>query len=112
MDTDSAYEKVLSSVEPHLRSTGYSLLEDMKPPQTFGSRCTTFGNGSERIRLIWDGKESWFLLERVSETAEDMIRGWEEIKLVDIDPRHEGEDAVNKIAKDFEERISVYLAER
>jgi hypothetical protein len=54
-----------------LRGRGFELIEDVSDPEAFGSRYATYSREAESIRLIWDGKDEWLVLQRrsTSETA-------------------------------------------
>ena len=111
VNTETAYKKILSLVEPCLREHGVLVLEEMSHPQSFGSRCTVFGNGLEGIRLIWDGKESWFVLEQIPENSHTVPHGWADISSTIPNLHHEGEDAVEEIAMEFNKQLSAYFGD-
>jgi hypothetical protein len=64
------------------------------------------------IRLIWDGKEHWFLLESISDLPETYKSGWTDILLQPFKPGHDRPEAVDKIAEDLKIALLDYLGSR
>ena len=79
--TDTAFEQILGAIEPPLSRGGFSKVEEETYPEAFGSRYATFGNGKEFIRLTWDGKEGWFVLESNPANSVTFEYGWIDILL-------------------------------
>ena len=65
ISTDTAFERITETIEPPLTQSGFSQVEEKNYPESFGNRHITFGNGKEFIRLVWDGKEQWFVVESI-----------------------------------------------
>jgi hypothetical protein len=60
-------EIVLEAVARGFKTLGYRCVEDVRHPEAFGSRYAVFSKKSSRsLRLVWDGKEEWFLLQQSS----------------------------------------------
>ena len=59
----AAFDKVLAAFEGDLRQHGFVVVEASEHPESFGSRAAIFSDGQRIVRLTWDGKEHWFVLE-------------------------------------------------
>src|SRR6266536_2381638 len=58
----------------------FTLVEDVCDEQAFGSRYAHYRRGDENVRLIWDGKEEWLVLEGRHEDE----RAWKELCIEEI----------------------------
>ena len=76
-----AFEQILKAIESPLAWAGFSRVEGNSHSEAFGSLYTTFGNGKEFIRLTWDGKERWFVLESIPANSVKFEYGWVDILL-------------------------------
>jgi hypothetical protein len=59
---DEAAIELARALEPH----GFRVSERIPPPDSFGHRLLGYRRGTEGVRLIWDGREEWFLLQQSS----------------------------------------------
>ena len=59
---DDAAIKLGRALEPQ----GFRVSERMPPPDSFGNRLLGYSRGSQAVRLVWDGRERWFLLQQAS----------------------------------------------
>ena len=59
----AAFEQIIDALQPKLSAQGFTLRVAREHAQTFGSRYMTFSDGTRFIRLVWDGREEWFVLE-------------------------------------------------
>lgn len=46
-----------------LLARGYAVETVHESPESFGSWYRDYARGRERVRLIWDGKDQWFVLQ-------------------------------------------------
>ena len=58
-----------------LAALKFTLIEDVYDEQAFGSRWAHYSRGDESVRLIWDGKEEWLLIENRNENEQ----AWKEL---------------------------------
>jgi hypothetical protein len=58
-EIDSVFDQITQT----LRSDGFRGVEDARHPEAFGSRYAVFAGLGRYLRLVWDGRESWFLLQ-------------------------------------------------
>jgi len=76
---DNSYQQVKSAVGNKLSSKAYTIIDKKYSPEAFGSRYATWSNNLEAIRLIWDGKDDWFYLQKAQTPPFDWTANWEEI---------------------------------
>lgn len=107
ISTDIAFERILQSIKPVLIKNGFAEVERKGHPQVFGSCYITFKDNKEFIRLVWDGKEKWFVLECAS--IESLTPAWLDILLQYFKPNVDDADVVEEIAQDLKSALSVYL---
>jgi len=60
----------------YLTGLKFRLIEDVYDAQAFGSRYVVYSRGTQDVRLIWDGKEEWLLLELGNAATDD----WTELR--------------------------------
>ena len=46
-----------------LLSRGFALEAEVESPESFGSWYRDYERSGQRIRLLWDGKDRWFVLQ-------------------------------------------------
>jgi hypothetical protein len=109
ISTETAFEQILGAVEPPLTRSGFSKIDEKSHPEAFGSRYITFGDGREFIRLTWDGKEGWFVLESIPASSVAFESGWADILLQFFNPRQDGAEVVAEIAQDIKVALCAYL---
>lgn len=109
ISTESAFEQILEAIESPLTQGGFSKVEEKSHPEDFGSRHTTFGDGEEFIRLTWDGKGGWFVLESIPASSVTFESGWADILLQSFRPRLDGAGVVAEIAQDMRAALCDYL---
>ena len=109
ISTETAFEQILEAIGHSLAQSGFSKVEERSHPEAFGSRYTTFGDGKEFIRLTWDGKEGWFVLESIPTSSVTFESGWADILLQFFKPQQDGASVVTEIAQDMREALCAYL---
>ena len=109
ISTETAFEQILEAVEPPLTRSGFSKVEEESHPEAFGSRYATFGNGKEFIRLAWDEKEGWFVLESIPASSVTFESGWADIMLQFFKPQRDGAETVAGIAQNLKLALCAYL---
>ena len=109
ISTETAFEKILEALEPPLTQNGFFKVEEKSHPEAFGSRYTTLGDGKEFIRLTWDGKEGWFVLESIPTSSVTFESGWADILLQFFKPQRDGAEVIAEIAEDMKAALCAYL---
>ncbi len=106
---EAAFERIFEEIMPVLVKGGFSEVERKNHPEAFGSRFITFGDEKELIRLTWDGKNEWFVLESISLSSMIFESGWADILLQLFKPRSDGIEVVENIARDMRDSLLDYL---
>jgi hypothetical protein len=109
ISANEAFERIAEAIEPPLAQRGFSTVEEKSHPESFDSRYTTFGNGTEFIRLVWDGKEEWFVLESIPASSATFTSGWTDILLQRFKPKRDDSEVVEEIAQDMKAAVCGYL---
>jgi hypothetical protein len=65
ISANSVFELICAELQLILVFHGFSKSEDEYHPETFGSRFVAFDGPKEKIRIIWDGKEQFFVIETI-----------------------------------------------
>jgi hypothetical protein len=107
ISTETAFEKILQSIKPILIEGGFWEVERKSHPEAFGSCYITFKDEKEFIRLVWDGKEGWFVIE--SMPIDSITPGWVDILLQFFKPNIDGSDVIEEIAEGMKMALSNYL---
>ena len=102
-----AFEQILHSIKPILIKSGFSEIERKSHPEAFGSCYITFSDEREFIRLVWDGKEGWFVIE--SMPVSSLTPGWIDILLQFFKPNTDDSSVTEEIAEDMKIALSNYL---
>ena len=109
ISTKAAFVQILEAIEPPLSQSGFSKVEEKSHPESPGSHYITFEDGKEFIRLTWDGKEEWFVLEFIPASSVTFESGWADILLQFFKPKQDGAKVVEEIAQDMKEALCNYL---
>ena len=59
----AAFDQILAALRPELDASRFGLREAREHPEAFGSRYASFSDGDRFLRLTWDGKDRFFVLE-------------------------------------------------
>ena len=106
-----AYEKIRDTIIPVLLDKGFTKLEEKHHPGDFGGCYMIFRDAKELIRLTWDGKEQWFVLESTPTTSVTVEAEWIDILLQFYNPGKDGSEVVDEIAEDLKIALLDYLAD-
>ena len=84
-----------------LNKNGYLITKEVEHPESFGSRYWVWTNISHRhcFRLIWDGKEQWFVLEESEYKNDSENEDWNDISVVPFDSNIDDPNYWNKISE-------------
>ena len=103
------FESICVVIEPMLVADGFIKIEENKDPDYFGSQYITFEDNRERIRITWDGKEQWFVMETIPLNSPTCSSGWADILLQFFRPQEATEKTVKEIVADMSASLSAYL---
>jgi hypothetical protein len=76
-----------SEISTKLLREGFCLQKQVISEEAFGSRYTVWMHQKDRqaLRLVWDGKEGWFVVEESPFSDNSEPNSWAEIVLVPFD---------------------------
>ncbi|QQL49381.1 hypothetical protein [Mucilaginibacter ginkgonis] len=95
------YREIKSALNDKLILQGYAPVHELANDEVFGSRYMIWSNNMEAMRLTWDGKEQWFILEITEDLPLHALSRWDEIVVTPFNPgRHTAADG-NAITDDF-----------
>ena len=106
-----AFGQLLAVLAPLFATHNFRLRESAEHPQSFGSRYAVFEDANCQIRLVWDGKEQWFVLEVDEMPGQTEWPDWADITLQRYDPRTGTQAVVNEIAADVRTALADYLGD-
>lgn len=103
------FERIQDTLQPVLLEKGFTKIEEKCYPEAFDSCYVIFQNAKEHIRLIWDGKEHWFLLQSTPDSSVTFTSEWTDILLQFFKPGQHRPETVDKIAEDLKTALLDYL---
>ena len=97
------YEAVENELTKKLQSDNFQKTESENHPDSFGSRYTVWKNFETlyALRLIWDGKDSWFIIEESPFTKNSEPNSWVDLVIVTVDNSKTGLDYKQQIIHDL-----------
>lgn len=99
----AAFDEILEALKPELTAQRFALVEAREHPEAFGSRYATFSDGSRFLRLVWAGKERWFVLEGDASPEYRSPSGepvWIDLTLQRFDPARADVKWVSEVVED------------
>ena len=86
-----------------LQSDNFQKTESENHTESFGSRYTVWKNFETlyALRLIWDGKDSWFIIEKSPFTKKSEPNSWADLVIVPLDDSKIGLDYKQQIINDL-----------
>lgn len=105
-----AFDQILAHLRPALAARAFELLDVRETPEPLESRSAIFSDGRRLVRLTWDGRERFFVLEG---DAEPHLNGtgqpaWLDLTLQLFDPRRADETWVDEVARDVVEAFEEF----
>ncbi|UII25109.1 hypothetical protein LVD15_17575 [Fulvivirga maritima] len=101
------FNRIEEKLQAKLELDNFKKTESKDEVLSFGSRFTVWKNMTEQlaIRLTWDGKESWFIVEEspFNEGAEPI--SWADLVIVPYDKQLESKDYNERTLKDIVDEI-------
>ena len=84
---EETYKLVKKELNTKLSNQGYSIKTDEYHKESFGSRNCVWVNMDElfAIRLVWDGRDSWFILEESPASKIQENFAWADIGIFPFD---------------------------
>ncbi|WCT12277.1 hypothetical protein [Mucilaginibacter jinjuensis] len=82
------YQQIKNTVNEKLTRQGYQPIHEQHDDQLFHSRYMIWSNNAEALRLTWDGKEQWFVLEITEDLPLKALSTWSTIIIVPLDAKN------------------------
>ena len=79
------WQQVVERLTTRFSSEGYQVVHFQHDDQVFGSCFIVWSNDEDALRLTWDGKECWFVLEETTLPLSAHSH-WLEIIVTSFDP--------------------------
>lgn len=101
------YEVIENELTKKLQSDSFQKTESENHTESFGSRYTVWKNFETlyALRLIWDGKDSWFIIEESPFTKKTEPNSWADLVIVPLDDSKIGLDYKQQIINDLINKI-------
>jgi hypothetical protein len=101
-----AFEQVTVALNLKLKKQGYSVVHQQAEDQVFNSRFIIWSNNEDALRLTWDGKERWFILEVAYTLPLSALTAWDEIIITPFDPAKDDEHYIVTISAEILDSLS------
>jgi hypothetical protein len=109
---DKSFNQILEAIKPVLIEKKFVIVEESRGNEAFGSRYIIFENVNEQIRLTWDGKGKWFVLETtVDPPSKYEYLSWADISLQFYKPDRDNDKVVHEIADDMRIALCEYFGD-
>ncbi len=97
------YETIENELTKKFQSDNFQKTESENHPESFGSRYTVWKNFKTlyALRLIWDGKDSLFIIEESPFTKKTEPNSWADLVIVPLDNSKIGLDYKQQIINDL-----------
>jgi hypothetical protein len=97
------YEAIENELTHKLQSDNFQKTKSENHPESFGSRYTIWKNVETlyALRLIWDGKDSWFIIEESPFTEKSEPNSWADLVIVPLDDSKIGLEYKQQIINDL-----------
>lgn len=104
---DDTCELIKESLNNTLSKKGYQLIKQEYHKESFGSRFFVWVNRNDKhcLRLIWDGKDSWFILEESPYVNDFEKVAWADVTIVPFDSNVENADYKKELINSIIEEI-------
>lgn len=103
-DMNELAKKRLTDV---LKEAGYDITKDEYHKEAFGYRFYVWTNNStgHLFRLIWDGRDDWFVLQENWLAESKRSEYWEDIKVLPFDDNRSDEEYFFSLIEEIEKEI-------
>jgi hypothetical protein len=110
-DPTDVFDAIHRSVESLLRGRGFHVSEERAHPRAFGSRHVVYSRGASLVRLTWDGKERWFVLEASLKPDDSGRPAWLDLGVQRWDPTAHLEARRDEVVDSLLGSLSDYLGQ-
>ncbi len=106
---ETVFSQIAVAINPILSKSGF--IQDKKASHSvaFGRKYISYSYEAERIRLVWDVRERWFILEHLSSETKPYSLSWSDLGIEKFDPDEADQTRVNEIVANFSNALSKYL---
>ena len=94
-----AFERIEAALRQTLESAGFQDTRSESHPQAFGSQFSVYTSPSATLRLTWDGKEGFFVLECDRLPNETAPGPWADLTLQRFDSRVDDDRRVEELCE-------------
>jgi hypothetical protein len=100
---DSIFKQVEAELSLRLLKQDFLLESQVYSDEAFGSQYTEWRNQYESyaLRLVWDGKERWFVIQESPFSRTSKPHSWTDVLLVPFDKTKITEDYTSSIVRDL-----------
>src|SRR5436305_882672 len=105
ISAEAAFERTLKTIKPVLIESGFLGVDERTHPHAFGSRSVTFESKEKFIRLTWDGKDEWFVLESSPASSITFEAGWTDILLRPFKTKSDGDKVIEDISQEIKDSL-------
>lgn len=104
---DDTCEFIKDSLNDTLNKKGFELAKQEYHKESFGSRFYVWINRNDKhcFRLIWAGKDSWFVLEESPYVNDSEKVAWADVTIVPFDSKVENPDYKTELINGIIEEI-------
>ncbi|MDB5116686.1 MAG: hypothetical protein JWQ79_2178 [Mucilaginibacter sp.] len=103
-----AYQKIKNILHAYLNNIGYEIINEQHHDEVFGSRYIVWSNHQKGVRLIWDGKDSWFVLQVSTALPILNTTSWVEIQCNPYDISESSPESIDKVSEEMLDAIVNY----
>lgn len=100
-EISTLYQHIKVALSSKLGSLGYQFVHEEYHDPVFDSRYIIWSNNEEAVRLVWDGKESWFRLEITNVLPIATKTPWKEIIIKPYVPEKDNSNYRNSIVDEI-----------
>lgn len=95
------YNQVKLALMDKLTHQGYQPVHEEHHDPVFDSRYIIWSNNQEAMRLTWDGKENWFILQITEDLPIRALTRWDEIAVTPFDSKNSNEADIRAVTESF-----------
>jgi hypothetical protein len=107
-DPGCLFDDFAGALSKVLEAQGFRLRERPQPPQSFGSRLVMYVRGTQEVRLLWDGRERWFLLQQRGAILHGHEDEWNDVAFERYDPTRDPPERVSEIQAGLDLAIKAF----
>jgi len=104
-----AFLRVEAALQPLLDTGEFPHVASRQDTDAFGSRFAVYESDRSGLRLTWDGKEPFFVLESDRLPNETTAGPWIDLTLQRFDPRKADDQWVEELCEDISAALREYM---